>query len=283
MLRTAALAAVALLSTALLGSWSAALGSRGVARADEVVALGTMAGGTLVAAWYTLTATVLLLAQLAELGRRAPRLARGLRAAVAVAGAPLLRRAAVLGVGAGLALAAVPASAGPVTDDTVPHDLRPGIGSLSGPAPPAPGAQGTAAAPPPAVSGGGTPSLEEPSARGTPEPAAEAETDAPSDGSQGGSRPTVADATDTGTPAARSAPRPLTPPVTDSGVTAYVVEPGDSLWSIARAHLGENATDAEVAAEWPRWHTTNRAVIGTDPHLIHPGQPLLAPDPKEQR
>src|SRR5690606_22350653 len=118
MLRTATLAAVALVASALLGRWSVELGSRGVARVDEAVALGSAAGGTLVAAWYALTAIALLLGQLAELGRRAPRLARGLRAAVGVAGAPVLRRAAVLGVGAGLALAAVPASAGPAADDT---------------------------------------------------------------------------------------------------------------------------------------------------------------------
>ena len=52
---------------------------------------------------------------------------------------------------------------------------------------------------------------------------------------------------------------------------------GDTLWSIAAAHLGRGATDAEVAAEWPRWYEANRAVIGDDPDDIVPGQQLQAP------
>ncbi len=57
-----------------------------------------------------------------------------------------------------------------------------------------------------------------------------------------------------------------------------VVRRGDSLWSVAARHLGEEATDAEVAAEWPRWYTANRTVIGPDPDLILPGQVLRAPE-----
>lgn len=56
-----------------------------------------------------------------------------------------------------------------------------------------------------------------------------------------------------------------------------VVLRGDSLWSIAAAHLGPTATDADVAAEWPRWYAANLAIIGEDPNLIHPGQVLTAP------
>jgi nucleoid-associated protein YgaU len=55
------------------------------------------------------------------------------------------------------------------------------------------------------------------------------------------------------------------------------VRRGDTLWSIAAGHLGSGATDAEVAAEWPRWFEANRAVIGDDPDIILPGQQLLAP------
>jgi nucleoid-associated protein YgaU len=55
------------------------------------------------------------------------------------------------------------------------------------------------------------------------------------------------------------------------------VRRGDTLWSIAAAHLGPGATDAEVAAEWPRWYEANRAVIGDDPDEIVPGQQLRAP------
>ena len=55
------------------------------------------------------------------------------------------------------------------------------------------------------------------------------------------------------------------------------VHPGDCLWSIARRHLGPQATDAEIAAAWPSWYAANRDVIGADPNLLHPGQQLVAP------
>lgn len=58
---------------------------------------------------------------------------------------------------------------------------------------------------------------------------------------------------------------------------AVVVRPGDCLWTIAARHLGPDATDARIAAEWPRWYVANRAVIGPDPSLIYPGQRLVLP------
>ncbi|MBM6404393.1 LysM peptidoglycan-binding domain-containing protein [Phycicoccus sp. CSK15P-2] len=57
-----------------------------------------------------------------------------------------------------------------------------------------------------------------------------------------------------------------------------VVRRGDSLWAIAARHLGEGATDAEVAEAWPRWHAANRAVVGPDPDLLRPGQVLRVPE-----
>lgn len=56
-----------------------------------------------------------------------------------------------------------------------------------------------------------------------------------------------------------------------------VVRPGDSLWSIAAAELGPDATDTRIAARWPRWYAANRHSIGADPDLIHPGQRLRTP------
>ena len=56
-----------------------------------------------------------------------------------------------------------------------------------------------------------------------------------------------------------------------------VVRRGDTLWAIARQHLGPGATDAEVAQEWPRWHHANQAVIGPDPDRLLPGMVLWAP------
>lgn len=59
--------------------------------------------------------------------------------------------------------------------------------------------------------------------------------------------------------------------------TTVVVHRGDSLWSIAARHLGEHASDAEIAQAWPRWFELNLAVIGDNPDLILPGQILRIP------
>jgi nucleoid-associated protein YgaU len=76
-----------------------------------------------------------------------------------------------------------------------------------------------------------------------------------------------------------SAPRGIGVPATGgptSGAEVVVLR-GDSLWSIAARHLGPDATTAQIAAEWPRWWSANRDVIGPDPDLIHPGQRLQPP------
>lgn len=52
---------------------------------------------------------------------------------------------------------------------------------------------------------------------------------------------------------------------------------GDTLWDIAARHLGRSATTAEIAHEWPRWHATNRTLIGNDPDRLQPGQRLTPP------
>lgn len=56
-----------------------------------------------------------------------------------------------------------------------------------------------------------------------------------------------------------------------------VVRRGDTLWAIVARALGPRATDAQVAAQWPRWYAANRAAIGPDPDLIQPGTTLHAP------
>ncbi|WP_457974303.1 LysM peptidoglycan-binding domain-containing protein [Arthrobacter sp. D1-17] len=56
-----------------------------------------------------------------------------------------------------------------------------------------------------------------------------------------------------------------------------VVRSGDSLWTIAARHLGPEASDVDIALEWPRWFENNRAVIGSDPDTLLPGQILKAP------
>ncbi len=68
-----------------------------------------------------------------------------------------------------------------------------------------------------------------------------------------------------------------TPRASASVHDLVTVRRGDTLWSVARRHLGDDATDAQVAHEWPRWYAANREVIGGDPNAIRPGQQLRPP------
>ncbi len=61
-------------------------------------------------------------------------------------------------------------------------------------------------------------------------------------------------------------------------VAEVVVRRGDTLWSIAARQLGPDASEAEIAAAWPRWFSANRHVVGSDPDLLLPGQVLRAPE-----
>jgi hypothetical protein len=56
-----------------------------------------------------------------------------------------------------------------------------------------------------------------------------------------------------------------------------VVRRADTLWSIAARHLGDQASAAEIAHEWPRWFAANRQLIGADPDRLVPGQRLVPP------
>jgi nucleoid-associated protein YgaU len=67
-------------------------------------------------------------------------------------------------------------------------------------------------------------------------------------------------------------PRPAT-----SAANEVVVRRGDTLWDICARHLPGDATDAEIAAEWPRWYQANQQVIGPDPDRIRPGHRLRPP------
>jgi nucleoid-associated protein YgaU len=61
-----------------------------------------------------------------------------------------------------------------------------------------------------------------------------------------------------------------------------VVRPGDSLWSLTARRLGPGTTSTQIAATWPRLYAANRAAIGDNPDLIHPGQRLVPPAPDER-
>lgn len=75
-------------------------------------------------------------------------------------------------------------------------------------------------------------------------------------------------------------PSPTASPPPQSGTAStapsdYVVQPGDTLWDIARDHGAQ--TNEQIAQAWPRWYDLNRDVIGQDPNLIEPGQVLAIP------
>ena len=77
-------------------------------------------------------------------------------------------------------------------------------------------------------------------------------------------------------PDVRDRPAPVVPART-TPADVYVVQPGDSLWSIAQAHPARSPTDARWRAIWAE----NRDVVGADPDLIHPGQSLRLPGPDQ--
>jgi nucleoid-associated protein YgaU len=56
-----------------------------------------------------------------------------------------------------------------------------------------------------------------------------------------------------------------------------IVRDGDTLWAIAQRHLGP-AGEGAISRACSRLYQLNRAVIGDDPDLIHPGQRLRLPD-----
>lgn len=81
-------------------------------------------------------------------------------------------------------------------------------------------------------------------------------------------------------PAARG--RPGVELVTSGGTRCtpdgeVVVRRGDTLWDLAARSLGPGASDAEIAAAWPRWWHANHAAIGPDPDLLLPGTRLCVP------
>lgn len=80
-------------------------------------------------------------------------------------------------------------------------------------------------------------------------------------------------------------PRLLTAPPLRTGpagapaasATEVIVLAGDSLWSIAARALGPEASDLDIAREWPRWFEANKAAIGNNPDVLLPGRILQAP------
>ena len=66
-------------------------------------------------------------------------------------------------------------------------------------------------------------------------------------------------------------------PTAGSQAAAVTVLAGDTLWDIVATFLGPEASDVDIALEWPRWYAVNRALIGDSPDVLLPGQVLQAP------
>jgi resuscitation-promoting factor RpfA len=287
----------------LVGEAASGVRAPGPARIEDAVTL--VAGGAALAAAWWLAVAVLASVGAALLARHRPggvlaRAASGVARRTAPAG---LRRAVVLAVGLSLAGAApalaAPRLAGPAGPPAAcaPVDgscLDPSWGTLADTS-----ARVTTAA----AAGGATAVAVRTSARTTTgtDPAA-----VPAVVAQPSGRPTTpvpgsppaagATGAAAGSGSASldpgwvpAAPAPVVrarPPVAMPGPALrprhaaraeVVVRAGDTLWAIVERHLGPHATAAEVAAEWPRWHATNRATLGEDPDRLLPGQVLQPP------
>ena len=79
--------------------------------------------------------------------------------------------------------------------------------------------------------------------------------------------PPAALATPAAVPAPTAAPAPTETPA--SAATLVEVRPGDTLWDLAAAHLGD-------PMKWPLLHEANRGIV-RNPDLIYPGQALRIP------
>ena len=228
----------------------------GPASLDEVVGVLAAALAMVVGAWLAVGSTAAVLAHTpGRLGTVADRLA--------AAWAPLLtRRVAAALVGASMAATLAPAAA--QADSAAPF---PGF-SVSASA--TPGPEGTTQASSPAITSAVPPSTAPPSAapaRGAPPSSAATSSTVPSAG---------------WTPSRPRQRAVATPGLVTSGAgrtegTEVVVHRGDTLWDLVAAHLGPDATEAEVAEAWPHWHAANRSVIGDDPDRLLPGQVLTVP------
>lgn len=248
----AAIAAGSLLASA----WAAIVDARGMAATvDGVIGSAAVGGLGLVAAWV---AGAILLAAIAELpgatGRAAARVS-----AVVTPGA--VRRMVALTIGVTVAGGASPALADASPVSGAAADVAGSIGDAGGL-----GGMGGARTTWNGPDGpDGTTSNDPDGSRTT----------------SSGSDVVVASGAVETTSVHASAPmvdRPDLPSLDrPADAATVVVRPGDSLWAIVGRHLGPDATDGAIATEWPRWYAANRAVIGADPDLIHPGQRLAPP------
>ena len=256
-----ALASAALTGILALHVRAVVSGHVGPWQVDTLVEVAITAVGAIVAAWLAAGAT---LATVCLAVRAAGTSWRAGERLVHRYAPQVVRKALVLAVGAGIGLglatgasATAPAPSPSVSvaaaEVVAPADLGWAVTTSSiattTPVAPTPAAADTSSTPPPIEV--------------APEPTV--------------TEPTVVEVTATATPAVEvSATEPRSPD-TGTAVGTVVVVAGDSLWSIAARHLPPDATDAQIAAAWPRWYEANAGVIGADPGVIQPGQSLVVP------
>jgi resuscitation-promoting factor RpfA len=221
--------------------------------------------------------------------------------------APLPARAAA----APPPLAAVPATTAPVGRSPAP--LPPWLTPRprSRPSSPAaapdlapvapPGGSGAAAAPAPAECGAApTTRPAVPGAAPAPTPGGPGATSATSPGAAGGSAPSGPGAAGGGSavePAGPEAPGTGPAPPQDAARPGaadghrdtlaegeHTIRAGDTLWGIAAAHLPPaKRSAAAIDRYWREVYRANRAVLGPDPDLIHPGTRLRLPPEQPDR
>ncbi|MBI9116035.1 LysM peptidoglycan-binding domain-containing protein [Sanguibacter suaedae] len=255
LLGAGALAVSGLLAAHLGSAWRSfpLAGLRnGVVSSDtlaQAVELPLVLVGTALAAWWGLS--LLLLAALCGVRTAGAESRTLLRWIHAVAPA-FVRRLTVVGVGAGLALSAVPAQA----VETVP-DL---------------GWTSTVTT----VDGSSPGSTDDGLSTGFTDPGTDrpdpGTSPAPADAPQEKVSPVAVPVEEADTPA------PSPAPATATSDTSVVLRSGDSLWSVAASHLPDGATDAQIAEAWPRWYDANRDVVGDDPDLVRAGTVLVTPE-----
>jgi LysM domain len=172
----------------------------------------------------------------------------------------------------------------PVTP-TAPPTAKPKPDNADPPAPPLEGEQPAAAPPPvarefveraPGVERSRTASygIVVRSATGTRTERAEAPRSAPSEGVPVETSSAASPASPTPDATGSRAVTPV--PTQGNARDRHTVQPGDTLWSIARDLLGPNASAAAIAREVDRLWQLNADAIGTgDPNLIVAGQVLI--------
>ena len=240
--------AAALVVAALLALWVAdQLGSTRLWRVESVVAVTVVTVGALACGWVAVSS---LVAAACAGARAAGGGWRGGEAVVHRWAPGLVRRALAVALAAGVGLGT---AVGAHAASTVPVDLAPAVVTTDlGWAPTADRLPASTDA---TVVPGSSPDASPTAAGGTVAPVA-----AP--------LPTSAAPPDLAHPA---------PPGAHPAGRTVEVQPGDTLWAVAARSLGPGASDAAIAAEWPRWYGANASVIGPDPDLLQPGQVLVAP------